>query len=210
MFVRLPPLYPIVDLTNCPVRPETLVSILADYGINVVQLREKAASSRRFFEDVLYLVELAEPRGIRVIVNDRTDLAFLSAAQGVHLGQEDLPVEEARTILGRGRIIGRSTHNLPQALEAQNSSADYVAIGPVFRTSTKEKPDPVVSREELIEIRKRICKPLVAIGGITTDNVSGLFECGIDSVAVIRDLLLADNLAKKVSAFLQLWEATHP
>jgi thiamine-phosphate pyrophosphorylase len=209
MSLKLPPLYPIVDLTCCPVRPETLVSILADSGINVVQLREKAASSRRFFDDVLYLVELAEPRGIRAIVNDRTDLVFLSAAQGVHLGQEDLPVEEARRILGRGRIIGQSTHSLPQALEAQNSSADYVAIGPVFQTSTKENPDPVVSREELIEIRKRISKPLVAIGGITTDNVSELFECGIDSVAVIRDLLFADDFAKKVSAFLQLWEAAH-
>jgi thiamine-phosphate pyrophosphorylase len=154
------------------------------------------------------LVELTDPREIKVFINDRTDLALLSVAQGVHLGQEDLPVEEARTLLGKGRIIGQSTHNLQQALAAQDSSADYVAIGPVFQTSTKENPDPVVSREELLEIRKRVRKPLVAIGGITTDNVSGLFKCGIDSVAVIKDLFSTGDLAKKVAAFLQLWGAS--
>ena len=141
---------------------------------------------------------------MRVIVNDRADLAWLAEAHGVHLGQEDLPVEQARKILGIDKIIGLSSHNLHQALAAESSMADYVAIGPVFPTVTKENPDPLVSRKELEEVRKRVTKPLVAIGGITTENAGTLFELGIDSVAVIRDLFVSDDFPEKIQKFVRI------
>ena len=141
---------------------------------------------------------------LTAIINDRVDIALLTDADGVHLGQDDLPVEEARKILGRNKVVGVSTHNLKQALEAQRSTADYVAIGPVYPTVSKQNPDPIVSREELIAIRSQITKPLVAIGGITAENAAGLFELGIDSLAVIRDILLSDNVESRIQQYLDL------
>ena len=143
-----------------------------------VQLRGKHLSSRDLFEECRRLVALARPLSLKVIVNDRADLAWLSGADGVHLGQEDLPAVEARRILGEQAIIGLSTHGLEQARQAQQSPVDYVAIGPVFPTRTKENPDPVVGRQELQAIREHVTKPLVAIGGITLENVPALFESG--------------------------------
>ena len=203
MEVKLPSLYPIADFTTCPLPIEEVLKVLASSGINMIQLREKNSSPKRFFEDALRLVDCAAAFQVRVIVNDRADFAWLAEAHGVHLGQEDLPVEQARKILGADKIIGMSSHNLPQALAAERSTADYVAIGPVFPTLTKENPDPFVSRKELEEIRRGVTKPLVAIGGITTENASELFELGIDSVAVIRDLFASGDFAGKVKAFVQ-------
>jgi len=204
MRLKLPPLYPIIDLTTCPLPIREVMEILAASSINIIQLREKTASSRRLFEDTLRAVEYARNIQMRVIVNDRADLAWLAEAHGVHLGQEDLPVEQARKILGIDKIIGLSSHNLHQALVAESSTSNYVAIGPVFPTVTKENPDPLVPRKELEEIRKRVTKPLVAIGGITTENAGPLFELGIDSVAVIRDLFATGNFAGKVKAFARI------
>ena len=106
-------------------------------------------------------------------------------------------------IVGPEKIVGYSTHNLAQALEAEQSSADYIAIGPVFATTSKENPDPIVPWEELREIRRRIKKPMVAIGGITSQNAAQLFDIGVDSVAVIRDLLCATNVRVKINEFLK-------
>jgi thiamine-phosphate pyrophosphorylase len=204
MRLSLPPLYPIVDLTTCPLSIQKVMEVLAASNFNMIQLREKTASSKRLFEDTLRSVECAERFRMQVIVNDRADLAWLAEAHGVHLGQEDLPVEQARKILGMDKIIGVSSHNLHQALAAERSMADYVAIGPVFPTLTKENPNPLVSRQELGEIRKRVTKPLVAIGGITTENAGTLFELGIDSVAVIRDLFASSDFPGKVKAFARV------
>ena len=204
MRVRLPPLYPIIDFTNCTLSFQEVVSILAASGIDLIQLREKRASSRKLFEDALHLIECARPCQMRVIVNDRPDLAWLAGAHGVHLGQDDLPVDQTRKILGKSKIIGVSSHNLQQALEAEKSAAGYIAIGPVFPTLTKENPDPLVSRQELEEIRRRVTKPLVAIGGITAENAGSLFELGIDSMAVIRDLFATGDFAGKVKAFARI------
>jgi thiamine-phosphate pyrophosphorylase len=204
MRLSLPPLYPIVDLTTCPLPIQEVMEVLAASSFNMIQLREKTASSRRLFEDALRSVEYARHLRMQVIVNDRADLAWLAEAQGIHLGQEDLPVEQARKILGIGKVIGVSSHNLHQALAGERSTADYVAIGPVFPTLTKENPDPLVSRQELEEIRKRVTKPLVAIGGITTENAGTLFELGIDSVAVIRDLFASGDFAGIVKAFARV------
>ena len=204
MRFKLPPLYPIID---SEFNPRTLPFVVNELGraeITLVQLREKRASSRELLRITLQALEISQPHQLAVIVNDRADIAWLSSAGGVHLGQEDLPVADARKLLGPDKIIGASTHSLSQALEAQQSLADYIAIGPIYATTSKENPDPLVTWEELKAIRRQVTKPLVAIGGITAENAKRLFDLGIDSVAVIRDLLCAENIARKVEEFLRL------
>jgi thiamine-phosphate pyrophosphorylase len=201
MNFRLPPLYPILDLGGSDRPLETVIAQLAEGGATLVQLRAKKHSSREFYNQAIKLVEIARPLGMQVIINDRMDIAWMSEADGVHLGQEDLPVDAARRLIGPGKIIGLSTSTLAQARMAQDSSADYVAVGPVFPTQSKEDADPVVDRQQLAEIRQVVQKPLVAIGGITVENAKGLFELGIDSVAVIRDLIMAENLSHRVKQY---------
>ena len=201
---KLFPLYPIIDLAVLQRPPEPVLAGLAGAGVQWVQLRGKDLSSGDLFRECRRLVSLARPLGLKVIVNDRADLAWVSGADGVHLGQEDLPAAEARRILGDQAIIGLSTHGLEQARQARDSPVDYVAIGPVFPTRTKENPDPVVDRQELQAIREQVAKPLVAIGGITLENVRPLFESGVDSVAVIRDLLLADDIRQRAAGYREL------
>jgi thiamine-phosphate pyrophosphorylase len=198
----LPPLYPIIDSEFNPHTLHFVLSELAHAGITLVQLREKRASSRELLRITVQALEISQSHPLAIIVNDRTDIAQLAGAQGVHLGQEDLPVADARELLGPDKIIGVSTHNLEQALEAQQGAADYVAVGPIYRTTSKENPDPLVKWEELKAVRKHVTKPLVAIGGITTENAGKLFDLGLDSVAVIRDLLNARDLHSKVHEFL--------
>ena len=201
--MQIPRLYPILDLEVSLHSLEFLIGEFAAAGLTWVQLRDKKANSRQLFASAQRLVELARRHGVTAIVNDRTDIAWLSDAAGVHVGQEDLPVEYARKIVGPNKIVGYSTHNLAQALEAEQSSADYIAIGPIFATTSKTNPDPIVSWEELREVRKRIKKPIVAIGGITSQNAAQLFDIGLDSVAVIRDLVTASDIRAKISQFLK-------
>ena len=135
--------------------------------------------------------------------SDRADVALAVSADGVHLGQDDLPVELARRILNQGKWIGCSTHNLAQVIEADKSSADYVAFGPIFPTGSKERPDPVVGLEGLRKAREATRKPLVAIGGITVENARATIEAGADSVAVISDLIGAPDVAARARKFLE-------
>ena len=204
------PLYPIIDLTVFHGPLEPLLVTLTRAGVNLIQLRGKSVSSKSLFNQCTQLVSLAQPRSLRVIVNDRVDLAWLSGADGVHLGQDDLPCEEARKMLGDDATIGLSTHNLEQARAAENSPADYVAIGPVFPTQSKANPDPIVSSRELQAIRKSVTKPLIAIGGITTKNVLPLFDLGVDSVAVIRDVILAPDIFRQATSFMELALKVNP
>ena len=201
---KLFPLYPIIDLAVLQRPLEPVLDGLAGAGVRWVQVRGKDLSSGDLFRECRRLVSLARPLGLKVIVNDRADLALVSGADGVHVGQEDLPAAEARRILGEQAIIGLSTHGLDQARQARESPVDYIAIGPVFPTRTKENPDPVVDRLELRAIREQVAKPLVAIGGITLENVRPLFESGVDSVAVIRDLLLADDVKQRAGGYRDL------
>ena len=201
---RIFPLYPIIDLAVLQRPLEPVLAGLAGAGVQWVQLRGKQLSSGDLFRECRRLVALARPLGLKVIVNDRADLAVVSGADGVHLGQEDLPAAAARRILGEKAIIGFSTHGLQQALQARDMPVDYVAIGPVFPTRTKENPDPVVERQELQAIRERVAKPLVAIGGITLENAPVLFRSGVDSVAVIRDLLPAADIRQRATGYRDL------
>ena len=201
---RIFPLYPIIDLAVLQRPLEPVLAGLAGAGVQWVQLRGKQLSSGDLLRECRRLVALARPLGLRVIVNDRADLALVSGADGVHLGQEDLPAAEARKMLGEKAIIGFSTHGLQQARQARDMPVDYVAIGPVFPTRTKENPDPVVERQELQAIRERVTRPLVAIGGITLENAPALFRSGMDSVAVIRDLLLAADIRQRATGYRDL------
>jgi thiamine-phosphate pyrophosphorylase len=143
-------------------------------------------------------------RDLKIMVNDRPDIAAITGAAGVHVGQEDLPVEEARKVCASPLWVGVSTHNLEQVRAADHTTADYVALGPIFGTVTKENPDPVVGLDFLRAARKLTRKPLVAIGGITVQSAGDVYRAGADSVAVISDLRDAADPARRASEYLQI------
>jgi thiamine-phosphate pyrophosphorylase len=187
---RLPRVYPITDTQISGLSHAEQVALFADGGATVVQLRDKHASSLQFYEQAKAALDVANKRGVQLIINDRVDIALAIGAAGVHLGQDDLAPEAARRLLGDDAIIGYSTHSQPQLVEAIKLPVDYVAFGPIFQTATKENPDPVVGLAGLRTIREAIGNgPLVAIGGITLTNAQGVIDAGADSVALIRGLL---------------------
>jgi thiamine-phosphate pyrophosphorylase len=156
-------------------------------GAALIQLRDKNSNSRDFFQAAAKAVEVAHRAGSLIIINDRVDIAVASGADGVHLGQNDLPASDARAILGSRSIIGLSTHSLHQAAAALKEPVDYIAIGPVFHTSTKADLNPAVGVEGVAGVRQTIGNmPLVAIGGINKINVLEVLAAGADSAAVIR------------------------
>jgi thiamine-phosphate pyrophosphorylase len=197
----LPKLYPITDARITGLSHAEQVERLAAGGATLIQLREKLASPREFYESALEAMKAARRLKVQIIINDRLDIAIAVGADGAHLGQDDLPPERARAIAGEDFIIGFSTHSLKQALEASSAPIDYLAIGPVFQTSTKENPDPVVGLEALGEIKRRISKPLVAIGGITLDRAQETIAAGADSIAVISDLHSTNDIAARAREF---------
>jgi thiamine-phosphate pyrophosphorylase len=179
---------------------------LAGAGVELFQYRDKRGSARRIQETSAALVErlASGTKGARFIVNDRADIAAIVGAGGVHVGQEDLPVEAARRICGGALWVGVSTHNLEQLRTADATSADYIAVGPIFPTGTKENPDAVVGLEFLRAARGITRKPLVAIGGITVESAQAVYETGADSLAVVRDLMTAENPAARAREYLAI------
>ncbi|HET7212362.1 MAG TPA: thiamine phosphate synthase [Terriglobia bacterium] len=203
MDFRLPRLYAIIDPAQTRnLDPVEAADALLSAGVRLIQYRGKADSSRRLFDVCSAMAERVREAGGMFIVNDRADLARITGADGVHVGQEDLPVEEARRVLHAGQRVGVSTHTRAQFEEAEATSADYVAFGPIFPTGSKERPDPVVGLEQLREMRGLTRRPLVAIGGITLDNAALVIEAGADSVAVIHGLLAADDIGAQARKFL--------
>jgi len=187
---RLPRVYPITDTQISGLSHAEQVALLADGGATVVQLRDKHASAKEFYEEAKAALAVARARDVQLIINDRADIALALGADGVHLGQDDLPPAAARRLLGQDFVIGFSTHNLKQAIEASTWPVDYLAIGPIFPTSTKQNPDPVVGLDGLRVVREAIGeRPLVGIGGITRPEVRAVIDAGADSVALIRNLL---------------------
>ena len=186
---RLPRVYPITDTQISGLSHARQVALFAERGATVVQLREKRATALEFYEQAKAARSIAVEGGVQLIINDRVDIAMAIGAMGVHLGQDDLPPEAARRLLGNDAVIGYSTHSVSQALEASRLPIDYLAIGPIFATSTKENPDPVVGLEGLRTVREAIGSlPLVAIGGITPTNAGEVIQAGADSVAMISGL----------------------
>lgn len=201
MTFTLPKLYPITDTRLSGLTHAEQVERLAAGGATIVQVREKLASPRDFYDAAREAMRVARALGVRLIINDRVDIALAVDADGVHLGQDDLPPRRARELVGSNRIVGYSTHNVEQALEADSTPVDYLAIGPVFQTRTKEKADPVVGFELIGELKSRLTKPLVAIGGITLETAPAVIAAGADSVAVISDLY-AGNITDRTREYL--------
>jgi thiamine-phosphate pyrophosphorylase len=208
MSVAFPALYAIIDPSLLKMSELSFAESMAESGVQLLQYRDKHAATRQVFEvsNLLShrLSSLARTgtRPVRFIVNDRPDIALLVGAGGVHVGQHDLGVEQARAIMGREPWVGVSTHTLEQVEAADRTSADYVAFGPVFATATKEQADPVVGLRLLAEARTRTSKPLVAIGGITLERAADTYRAGADSLAVARDLLASADPGARARAFL--------
>lgn len=174
---------------------EEAVELAIKGGATIVQLREKNSSGREFFEIASSVKEVTDAYEVPLIINDRVDIALAVDADGVHLGQEDIPAAVAREILGPNKIIGVSAYNAELALQAQKDGADYIGVGDVFGTSTKADTHHV-TLEELVKIRETVKIPMVAIGGVNHGNVERLKGTGIDGVAVISAVLGAKNITE--------------
>ena len=180
---------------------------LAEAGVRLLQYRNKSASAREFLEISRELAKELVPRGVSFIVNDRADVAALAGADGVHVGQEDLEADSARRVVGPERWVGVSTHNLEQFRRATATSADYIAVGPIFSTSSKANPDPVVGIEFVREVRRLTEKPIVAIGGISLERAAEVIAAGADSVAVISGILRAPDPVEKARRYIAALQA---
>lgn len=190
MRLDLPKIYPITDTQLSGLSHAEQVARLIEGGASLIQLRDKMSSPREFYREAAVALKVARDHGARLIINDRVDVALALKADGVHLGQTDVPVAAARQLLGKEAIIGLSTHNAEQAKLAITLPVDYFAFGPIFPTSGKNNPDPitgVAAMKEIATIKSTL--PLVAIGGITRENVLDVLKAGADAVAVIAGLL---------------------
>jgi len=189
-FFCLPRIYPITDAHISGLSHAEQVERLIVGGAKLIQLREKNASPRQFYDEARQALIVARAKGVPLIINDRADIALALRADGVHLGQDDLPPLDARRLLGRDAIIGLSTHSVEQAILASAQPVDYIAIGPIFPTRTKDDADRVLGLEGLPAVRAAVIDtPLVAIGGISAENLKSVFESGADSAAIIGALL---------------------
>jgi thiamine-phosphate pyrophosphorylase len=191
---NFPRLYAILDVTSFP-QPHRSSSYIVDFaselaagGVTLLQYRNKDGGAREVLSHARELRRVLG-RDVTLIMNDRADLCIAAGFDGVHVGQDDLSPESARLVVGPGRIVGVSTHNLEQLKQADASPVDYIAFGPVFSTTVKKNPDPVVGLEGLRAACEATKKPLFAIGGITRANVLSVIKAGADSAAVISDLL---------------------
>lgn len=209
MRLVLPKLYVILDAALLTTPERDCALRLADAGVRLIQYRNKSAYARQLLDASRELAGLLRPRGVLFFVNDRPDVAVLAGADGVHVGQEDLGIEQTRTVVGPDFRVGVSTHNLEQFQAAAGSSADYIAVGPVFSTSTKNNPDPVVGIDFLRRVRPLTKKPIVAIGGIKLERAADVLAAGADSVVVISDILAAPDPAKRAGQYLKSLEAVN-
>jgi thiamine-phosphate pyrophosphorylase len=206
MQMMLPRVYPVTDRRLSRLSHAEQVARLCDGGATLLQLREKHLSPREFYHEAEAALRVGRERGALVIINDRADLAHVLGADGVHLGQDDLPPDAARRLLGERALIGYSTHSVEQAIDAARLPIDYIAIGPVFATTTKENPDPIIGLEGVRRVREAIGPlPLVAIGGIGTTHARAVIEAGADAVAVVGALFAgadASSIASRMHALL--------
>ena len=190
MVFHLAKVYPITDTNLSGLSHAEQIDRLVAGGATLIQLRDKQAAPRDFYRQAEAALQIARKHDVRLIINDRVDVALALGADGVHLGQTDMPVEAARRLLGERVIVGISTHNLEQAKLAANMPVDYVAFGPIFKTSTKENPDPIAGLEALRGVRTIVGSlPVVAIGGITLANAGEAWKAGADAVSSIAALV---------------------
>lgn len=208
--ISLPRLYAILD-PSCFSRQADMLKAAGQWahaGVRVLQYRNKSGNAQEMLSEAWAIADIRNrmpaPHDLRLIMNDRADLCLAAEFDGVHVGQDDLLPESVRKIIGTSRWMGVSTHNPEQLAEADHTSADYIAIGPVFTTASKANPDPMVGLDGVRRARSLTLKPLVAIGGITRSNCRSVIEAGADSVAVISDLVREPS--KSVEEFLHILE----
>ena len=209
---RLPRVYALTDVQLSGRSHAEQVELMSAGGVSLVQLREKEQPALEFYEQARAAVAVAARSGVQLIINDRVDVAVAVGANGVHLGQDDIPPEAARMLLGGEAIVGYSTHNVEQARAALKLPIDYLAVGPIFQTATKSDTSPVLGLEGLRAVRRAIGSfPLVAIGGITQANARTVIEAGADSVAVISALLSnPDRITEATRTLIHSLHDIHP
>ncbi len=196
-------LYVILDPSVCPARP--LVEVLttaAEAGASLFQYRNKTASMKDAYVEALVLRQAAAKAGVLFIINDRCDLALAVDADGVHLGQDDLPLDLAKKVMGPDKLIGISTHNPDQVREATAGKPDYLGFGPIFKPGSKQDHDPVVGLEGLRAMRSLTSLPIFAIGGIQIDQAGEVMRAGANGVAIVSAILKAPDISLAVKAFL--------
>lgn len=206
--MRFPRVYPILDtetLAQHGIALDTAAAALLEGGAGILQVRQKGHWTRQVFERARQVACLCREAGAVLVVNDRADFAMLLEG-GLHIGQEDLAPRDARKLIGPDALLGFSSHNLEQLSAAGGEPVDYVALGPVYPTSSKHNPDPVVGVDEVRRLRPLIEKPLVAIGGITRANAAGVLNAGADSVAVISDLVPQSPTARSLRERMEEWQ----
>lgn len=196
-------LYIILDPSVCPARPLVeVLTVAAEAGATLFQYRNKTASMKEAYGEAFALRQAAAKAGVLFIINDRCDLALAVDADGVHLGQGDLPLNLARKVMGPEKLIGISTHNPDQVREATARQPDYLGFGPIFTPGSKQDHDPVVGLEGLRAMRALTSLPVFAIGGIHIDQVREVLRAGANGVAVISAILKAQDISQAVNAFL--------
>jgi thiamine-phosphate pyrophosphorylase len=205
--ISLPQLCAILDSFSTSEDLYFAAEELVAAGVGLIQYRNKSGDAEAMLAQANELrrrlrAGAPAPHGLRLIMNDRSDLCLAAELDGVHIGQDDLLPESARKIIGPERWLGVSTHNPLQVIEADKTSVDYIAIGPVFATGSKANPDPVIGVAGVRQARELTCKPLVAIGGITRENCRSVIDAGADSVAVISDLIREPR--KSAEEFLRI------
>ncbi len=185
------------------VAPVQAMSSAIEAGVRFFQYRNKSGPRREIYETSLQLAGLAKSAGALLIVNDHADIAVAAGADGVHLGQDDLPIEDARKAVGREKIIGISTHSKEQASVAEESGADYIGFGPIFQTATKDAGS-IQGMEGIAAIRRTVSIPVIAIGGINAGNVRDVISAGADGVAVISAILSAPDPGRAAAEMVKL------
>jgi len=173
-------------------------------GAKIIQLRDKHSSSRKFYEDALQIRKLTRATNTTFIVNDRLDIALAADADGLHVGQNDLPASIARKYLGKSKILGISAINFEQSIEAAKQGADYLGVGPIFEArKTKPDADPPIGLDNLKVISDALDIPIVAIGGINIKNARDIIDAGANSVAVISAIVSTPNISNSTYEFIQ-------
>jgi thiamine-phosphate pyrophosphorylase len=203
MRLVLPRLYVILDSGLLKSPPEQAAKEFAEAGVRLMQYREKSRPARDMLRISREIMRCVAEYQTTVIVNDRPDIAMLAGAAGVHVGQDDLRPNQVRDIVGDEKLVGVSTHTLEQFKRAAESSANYIAVGPIFGTKSKANPDPVVGIEFVKRVRLLTTKPIVAIGGITLDTARSVIEAGADSVAVISDIVCAASPPDRARQYVE-------
>ena len=193
-------------LTNPVIGYEKLAEISVNENIPIIQLRMKDVADREFYETALKLKQITSQTNTRLIINDRLDIALAVKADGVHVGQDDLPVSEIRALIKNNFIVGLSTHSRKQVMKANKESVDYIGIGPVFKTPTKKIPDPQLGLDKMQQMIKESVHPYFCIGGINENNLEKVIKNGADNFCVVRAVNNSHQPEIEINNLMKIWK----